>query len=219
MIKASDKTEFEAMLHSVNEMKKTATDLNRPYVDKKILKFAKDAISECKEVREYLVDQIEKNIDIWLNLKEIHIKGSEFSIKANALYVTGIGEFEIVFKVTDIRYVTKVWGYTSVDYISIERDGIEIVDVRFYKDGDVKIYDTFESSNGVQDLSRLYTSRGWSAIHNRALFTQKYTKALWESAKSALESRMARFKGEAAQAEEAKAKVNKVGEYQKVTTI
>ena len=219
MIKKSDKTEFEAMLRSVTEMKKSAAELNRPYVDEPAIKFAKDAISECKEVSNYLISQIDKNISIWLNLNDIYVCGSNYSIKVGEQYHTKVGDLEIYFRINDISSVKKVWGYCSIDHLSVERDGFEIIDVKFYKDGKVKYYDTLISENSKIDITRNYSSQWWRVIYNKSLLTQEYTKALWEAAKDVLKSRMADFKEEAEKAENAKAKLDNIGEYKKVATI
>ena len=221
MLKPTEDTEFESMLNSAKAMMKTMNDLNRPYMDDKIMKFAKDAMSEYREVRDFLVKKIGENIPLWLNPENLELSDDYYCIEREKEYSTKIyfiegNFFEIYFAFTDISTVKRL-GSRSF-YLQRGGDEIEVLDVACYPKG-AKLYETLAFKNDNTDLSKPRTSREWEAVYWKAMHTREYTESLWKYAKNALKMRIGTIKHKAQLAEDSKNANSKVGNYKKCVSF
>lgn len=227
----ADKLEIENLLIDAASMKKLADSMKQVYHDERIAEYASAAISDFKEVKNYIIKTIDKNIALFLDLDNLRVDndslGYSFS-EDRAVANHRLGRFlHIVFKFHP-RFHHEYWrGNAGGLYTKATPDEIDVIDVRAQtSDTSLPEYrvcsawsltdPNAERGGRCYALFGNYDAKTWNTIHDYASWSREQTKLLWKSFKEVLKERVSVLHGIANDMEALHKRNSGVGVYVKV---
>lgn len=197
----TQKVSIEILLNGAKQMKSVADHMGQVYHDEKIADFARAAMDDNKETKDFILEKIRENIPLFLNLKNLRIdngSGLGFSWSEDRAISTKIGKFfEFTYKFHPISKVGAKRGNAGGLYCSreVKPEEIEIVDVWAHtSDTSLPEYKVCSAWSLTKNCTRLYYLPGnydvktWNEIYNLATWTRAQTQLLWKSFEEAVKS-------------------------------
>lgn len=197
----TQKVSIEILLNGAKQMKSVADHMGQVYHDEKIADFARAAMDDNKETKEFILEKIRENIPLFLNLKNLRIdslNGYGSIWREDDCISAKIGKFfEFTYKFHPISKVEAERGNAGGLYCSreVKPEEIEIVDV-FARTSDSSLpeYNVCSAWSLTQNCPRPYYLPGnydvktWNEIYNLATWTRAQTQLLWKSFEEAVKS-------------------------------
>ena len=197
----TQKVSIEILLNGAKQMKSVADHMGQVYHDEKIADFARAAMDDNKETKDFIMEKIRENIPLFLNLKNLRIdneNGLGFSWSEDGTISTKIGKFfEFTYKFHPISKVEAKRGNAGGLYCSreVKPEEIEIVDVYTYtSDTSLPECTVCSAWSLTKNCTRPYYLPGnydvktWNKIYNLATWTRAQTQLLWKSFEEAVKS-------------------------------
>lgn len=196
----TQKVSIEILLNGAKQMKSVADHMGQVYHDEKIADFARSAMDDNKETKDFILEKIRENIPLFLNLKNLRIDNCGFNDMWKSVYPISacIGkffEFSFNFHPTSSFDVKK--GGAGGLYCSreIKPEEIEIVDVWAHTSNtalpEYKICSAWSLTKNCTNKYYLpgnYDVKTWNEIYNLATWTRAQTQLLWKSFEEAVKS-------------------------------
>ena len=194
----TQKVNIEILLNGAKQMKSIADHMGRDYHDEKIADFARSAMDDNRETKDFILEKIRENIPLFLNLKNLRIDNGEFGYSwfENRVISAKIGRFfEFTYKFHPISKVEVKKGNAGGLYCSreVKPEEIEIVDVWAHtSDTSLPEYDICSAWSLTKNCSRSYYLPGnydvktWNEIYNLATRTKAQIQLLWKSFEEAV---------------------------------
>ena len=223
----ADKTELKNLVSGMKKMKKLYEDFNKPYHDENVSRYAKAAIADAEETRDYLVSFIGKNLTVLVNLSRIQIgggfwgyEGVEAFNNTRKVWVPIGNDLSVQLFVRDFKPVK---SSSNEIFISCDPEDVKVVGVKVYtSDTGRPEYnlcaweDLVFNAHGKYNLE-MQTAKGWESILRMANRTKGYAEWLVRALKEAIVSRTEGLKKRAAEAEGIEEKLLSVGVYEKIS--
>lgn len=240
-----DKTEIQNLLASVGTMKRLANELNAPYNDANIAKYALDALNDAKETKAYIISVIQDNIGMFIDLNNVTITESF----GTSCIKNFLGEHTLVYRLGDLLKIKlnvfefKIKEHTYGKLVfSANPDDMEVVNVWIHtSDTSLKadnwghdntiyhlfacscdlyfgIYDGGFDKRYIQDFNPngKYSAEFWNRLHKCADRTRAKADILLKELKFQITAKLNGFKVMANKNEEYIAANSKVGVYVKI---
>ena len=197
----TQKVSIEILLNGAKQMKSVADHMGQVYHDEKIADFARAAMDDNKETKDFIMEKIRENIPLFLNLKNLRID-SEFGLgyvcRPENIISIQIGKFfNISYKFHPISKVEAKRGNAGGLYCSreVKPEEIEIVDVYTYT-SDTSLpectvcsaWSLTKNCTNKYYLPGNYDVKTWNEIYNLATWTRAQTQLLWKSFEEAVKS-------------------------------
>lgn len=197
----TQKVSIEILLNCAKQMKSVADHMGQVYHDEKIADFARAAMDDNKETKDFILEKIRENIPLFFNLKNLRIDGDcglGYVWHREDIISMEIGAFfNISYKFHPISKVEAERGNAGGLYCSreVKPEEIEIVDV-FARTSDSSLpeYNVCSAWSLTQNCPRPYYLPGnydvktWNEIYNLATWTRAQTQLLWKSFEEAVKS-------------------------------
>ena len=213
----TDKMEIENLLEGIKGMDEFAHKENEKFVDEKVVAYAKKAIANYKENKEYVIDIMNKHLTWFFTLNKLYVGGFVLVRPDKPIYIySRCGLFAQVV-------LTNYTPLTS-DYYKVY--DMKVLDVRFYtSDTDDKRYNICSSWDLVDspnhDVAKMSieepkTPCQWKMVYNLATITASKNKIMVDAFKESLTKIYNEKKAFADSAIENKKALEDVGEYKEV---
>ena len=194
----TQKVSIEILLNGAKQMKSIADNMCQVYHDEKIADFARSAMDDNRETKDFILEKIRENIPLFLNLKELRIGngGFDYFWFEDRVIPTKIGEFfEFTYKVHPTSKVEAKRGNAGGLYCSreVKPEEVEIVDVWAHTSNtsltEYKICSAWSLTKNCPRTYYLpgnYDVKTWNEIYNLATWTRAQTQLLWKSFEEAV---------------------------------
>lgn len=223
----AEKTNIDNLLCNAKSMQKLSQSLDRKYRDEMIYAYAKAAVKEYNELKNFILGKIRENIGVFFNLQSMRI-GSFYQPlsfsgwpREDETYSDQIGMLNITFKVNN-DYITDIrrsnCSSSAMLYTFSSPKAITVIDVWAHTSDtskpEYKVCSAWSLvRHGERDLEKLYNAKGWREIYCLATWTREQTKLLLATFEKALQTQVAQFKASALDKEEIAKKNASVGQY------
>ena len=223
----AEKTNIDNLLCNAKSMQKLSQSFDGEYRDEKIYAYAKAAVKEYNELKNFILRKVRENIGVFFNLKNMSI-GSFWQPltfsgwpREGETYSDQIGMLNITFKVNN-DYITDIrrnGAACHANYFTFSSPkAITVIDVWAHtSDTNKPEYRVCSAwslvRHGTRDLEKPYNAKGWREIYCLATWTREQTKLLLSTFEKALESLTAGFKANALDKEEIANQNASVGQY------
>lgn len=225
----ADKTEINNLINSAKAMKYCLDNFKRVYNDKKIVEYAKNAIENCFEVKDYIKDTINENIALFFDISK-PIKFTDYGGNdwtklrdGNSIIFNYKDGLNIEVYPIDKKYVSAIY---SASFVATSINAFKVKDVfpKVYQDSDHKDYDlgyfndlVFNNREHITDFDCAeYDCETWKRVYSYAKNTRAKTEFLIRAFKSQLEVINSNIKAEATKSEMILEQVKNVEDYKKV---
>ena len=229
----ADKMEIGNLINSAKAMQECVDSIKWVYHDEKIAEYAKNAIKNCLEVKEYIKETINANIAMFFDIsKPIPLTtnngGTDWLKLKNGSSLTFDYKDGLHIKLfpIDQMYVREFVRETysaSFRATSIKAFGVQDVFPRIYNDVKHPDYDigcaddlVFHNRDHITNFDCSYDGKTWAKIYKYAKATRAKTEFLIRAFKAQLGVINNRIKAEATAREQILEQSKKVGEYIKV---
>ena len=222
----TDVAEIEGLLKTATKMKELAANASRLYKNPKMAEYAKAAIKDFKELKAYILQKIDENLELFLNLNSVHLSSNPFddgcfairTHKPVHIYLNDI--LEISFYVNPMRKLDIKRGNAGGYEVSLLRDEIELKDVWVYTSDTSKPeynlisrYGFWKPNNDLNVPKYLDTAQSgawWEQSKKLADNTKQYGELLWSQFKKCILAKIAQYKGNADNANATKQRVEEM---------
>ncbi len=191
---STQQVSIEILLNSAKQMKSIADNMGCVYHDEKIADFARSAIEDNKETKDFILEKIRENIPLFLDLKNLRIDGNlgiGYVWHKEDIITIKIGEFfNISYKFYPISKFVAKRGNAGRLYCSreVKPEEVEIVDVWTYTSNTAlpehnicTAWSLTKNCPSKYYLPGNYDVKTWNDIYNLAKWTREQTKLLWKS--------------------------------------
>ena len=194
----TQKISIEILLNGAKQMKSMADNMGQVYHDEKIADFARSAVKDNTETKNFILEKIRENIPLFLNLKNLRIENNVIGpyFFDNSAISAKIGKFfEFVYKFRPFSTFEAKKGSAGGLYCSreVKPEEIEIMDVWAYTSNtSLPEYNICSARSLTKNcpktwiFSGTYDVKTWNEIYNLATWTRAQTQLLWKSFEEAV---------------------------------
>lgn len=197
----TQKASIEILLNSAKQMKSLSDNMGLDYHDERIADFARAAMDDNKEIKDFILEKIRENIPLFLNLKNLRIDselGLGYTWREENIISIQIGElFNISYRFHPISKFEAKRGNAGGLYCSreVKSEEIEIVDVWVYSHNtSLQEYSICTAWSLTKNCPKSYYLPGkydvntWREIYKLANWTRAQTQLLWKSFEEAIKT-------------------------------
>ena len=224
----TDVAEIEGLLRTATKMKELAANASRLYKNPKMAEYAKAAIKDFNELKAYIIQKIDENLELFLNLKKVHLSSHPFddgyiAIRDHKPVVIRLNDMlEISFYVNPTRKLSIERGNAGGYEVELLRDEVELKDVWVYTSdtskpeyGLVSGYGFWKATpnkdlNVPKYLDTAQSGAWWEQAKQMSDRTKRYGELLWSQFKKCILAKTAQYKGTADNANATKQRVEEM---------